>query len=172
MKTFKRTLVILLIVLILIQFVRPARNISASQSPADISTIYPVSANVGFVLKKACYDCHSNNTGYPWYANVQPVVWWLDDHIKEGKRGLNFSEFASYRIGRQYRKLEEVIDEVKKGDMPLQSYTIVHTDARLTWEEQVMLTSWADAIRDTIRAKYPVDSLIRKKQTYSMSGSF
>jgi len=164
MKTFKRILVVLLIVLILIQFFQPARNISASQSPANISTIYPVSANVGTVLKKACYDCHSNNTRYPWYANVQPVAWWLNDHIKEGKRGLNFSEFASYRIGKQYRKLDEVIDEVKKGDMPLQSYTIIHTDAKLTKEEKVMLTRWADALRDTIRTKYPPDSLIRKKQ--------
>ncbi len=129
MKNFKRILVILLIVLILIQFIHPERNLSASPSPAGISTIYPVSANVGTILKEACYDCHSNNTRYPWYANVQPVAWWLDDHTREGKRGLNFSEFASYRIGRQYRKLEQVIDEVKKGDMPLQSYTLIHTDA-------------------------------------------
>ncbi len=163
MKTFKRIIVILLIVLILIQFFRPAQNRSASPSPADISTIYPVSANVNSVLEKACYDCHSNNTRYPWYANIQPVAWWLDDHIREGKHDLNFSEFASYRIGKQYRKLEEVIDLVKKGDMPLQSYTIVHTDAKLTREEKVLLTSWTDALRDTIRAKYPPDSLIRKK---------
>ncbi len=163
MKTFKRMLVILLIVLIAIQFFRPARNRSASPSPADISTIYPVSANVNSVLEKACYDCHSNNTRYPWYANIQPVAWWLDDHIREGKHDLNFSEFASYRIGKQYRKLEEVIDLVKQGDMPLQSYTIVHTDAKLTREEKVLLTSWTDALRDTIRAKYPPDSLNRKK---------
>ena len=163
MKTFKRILVILLIVLILIQFFRPAQNRSVSPSPADISTIYPVSANVNSVLEKACYDCHSNNTRYPWYANIQPVAWWLDDHIREGKHDLNFSVFASYRIGKQYRKLEEVIDLVKKGDMPLQSYTIVHTDAKLTREEKVLLTSWTDALRDTIRAKYPPDSLIRKK---------
>jgi len=163
MKTFKRILVILLIVLILIQFFRPARNISAGPSPADISTIYPVSANVNSVLEKACYDCHSNNTRYPWYVNIQPVAWWLDDHIREGKHDLNFSEFASYRIGKQYRKLEEVIDLVKKGDMPLQSYTIVHTDAKLTREEKVLLTSWADTLRNSIRQKYPPDSLIRKK---------
>ncbi len=91
------------------------------------------------------------------------MAWWLDDHIREGKHDLNFSEFASYRIGKQYRKLEEVIDLVKKGDMPLQSYTIVHTDAKLTREEKVLLTSWTDALRDTIRAKYPPDSLNRKK---------
>ncbi len=163
MKTFKRILVILLIVLILIQFFRPAQNRSASPSPADISTIYPVSANVNSVLEKACYDCHSNNTRYPWYANIQPVAWWLDDHIREGKHDLNFSEFASYRIGKQYRKLEEVVDLVKQGDMPLQSYTIVHIDAKLTREEKVLLTSWTDTLRNSIRQKYPPDSLIRKK---------
>lgn len=88
MKIFKRILLVLLVVLILIQFFRPQRNISASPSPADISTIYPVPANVGSILKKACYDCHSNNTNYPWYANVQPIAWWLNDHVEEGKRGL------------------------------------------------------------------------------------
>ncbi len=164
MKIFKRILLVLLVVLILIQFFRPQRNISASPSPADISTIYPVPANVGSILKKACYDCHSNNTNYPWYANVQPIAWWLNDHVEEGKRGLNFSEFASYRLRKQYHKLEEVIDEVKKGDMPLQSYTLIHADARLTAEDRNALTNWADAIRDTMQAKYPVDSLIQKRR--------
>jgi hypothetical protein len=72
MRTFKRIIVALLVVLIIIQFIRPERNISASPSPADISTVYSIRADVGSILKKACYDCHSNNTRYPWYANVQP----------------------------------------------------------------------------------------------------
>lgn len=164
MRTFKRILVALLVVFILIQFIRSERNIFASPSPADISTVYTIPANVSTVLKKACYDCHSNNTRYPWYANVQPVAWWLNNHIHEGKRGLNFSEFTSYRIGKQYRKLDDVIDEVKKGDMPLQSYTLIHTNARLTAEEKAVLTNWANAIRDTIQSKYPADSLIQKNR--------
>ncbi len=88
----------------------------------------------------------------------------MNDHVEEGKRGLNFSEFASYRLRKQYHKLEEVIDEVKKGDMPLQSYTLIHADARLTAEDRNALTNWADAIRDTMQAKYPVDSLIQKRR--------
>lgn len=136
MKIFKRILLVLLVVLILIQFFRPQRNISASPSPADISTIYPVPANVGSILKKACYDCLATIQIIHGMANVQPIAWWLNDHVEEGKRGLNFSEFASYRLRKQYHKLQEVIDEVKKGDMPLQSYTLIHADARLTAEDR------------------------------------
>jgi hypothetical protein len=164
MKIFKKIILALLIVLIIIQFFHPGKNASTAKSPSDIAVLYPVPQNVASILDKACNDCHSNNTRHPWYNNIQPIAWWLDDHIREGKRELNFNEFASYRIGRQYRKLEEVIDQVKKDEMPLGSYTFIHTDAKLTDEEKASLTQWAQAIRDTIKAKYPADSLVRKKK--------
>jgi hypothetical protein len=163
MKIFRRILIILLVVLILIQFIRPARNISTRQSPNDISTIYTVPSNVSSILKKACNDCHSNNTRYPWYSYIQPVALWLDDHINEGKRGLNFNEFASYPLRRQYHKLEEVVDVIKKDEMPLYSYTIIHQEAKLSEEEKLSLTTWANALRGTMESKYPKDSLVRKK---------
>jgi hypothetical protein len=119
---------------------------------------------VASTLQSSCYDCHSNNTHYPWYANFQPVAWWLADHVKEGKKEVNFSEFATYRIGRQYRKLEEIANEVEEGEMPLQSYTFIHGDAKLSPAQKESLINWASATRDSIKANYPADSLLRPKR--------
>ncbi len=162
-KILKRTFQLLLVAFIIIQFIRPAKNISEGISNNDISKIYAVPADVQAILKTSCYDCHSNNTVYPWYANIQPAAWWLADHVKEGKKELNFSEFASYRIGRQYRKLEEINKEVKENEMPLESYLWIHKDSKLSEQQKLTLANWVTTIRDTIKANYPSDSLVRKK---------
>jgi hypothetical protein len=116
------------------------------------------------ILKTSCYDCHSNNTYYPWYNNIQPVAWWLKNHVDEGKRELNFSEFAAYRIGRQYRKLDEVNKQIKEGEMPLESYTLIHGNAKLNEQQKLMVANWVSAIRDSIKAQYPEDSLKRPQK--------
>ena len=162
-KIFKRTFQILLLAFIVIQFIRPAKNRADGISNNDISKIYAVPADVQAILKTSCYDCHSNNTVYPWYAEIQPAAWWLADHIKEGKKELNFSEFASYRIGRQYRKFEEINKEVKENEMPLESYLWIHKNSKLSDEQKLTLANWVTAVRDTIKANYPADSLVRKK---------
>lgn len=162
-KIFKRIFQILFLIFIVIQFIRPTKNRADNISNNDISKIYAVPADVEAILKSSCYDCHSNNTVYPWYAEVQPVAWWLADHVKEGKKELNFSEFASYRIGRQYRKLEEVNKQVKEGEMPLESYLWIHKNSKLSDEQKLTLANWVTAVRDTIKANYPADSLVRKK---------
>ena len=114
------------------------------------------------ILSKACYDCHSNNTTYPWYASLQPVAWWLGDHIEHGKKELNFSEFGNYAPRKQYRKLEEVIEEVEADKMPLPSYTLIHRDARLKDNERQILINWARDQRQVMAGMYPPDSLARK----------
>lgn len=162
-KILKRTFQILLVAFIVIQFFRPAKNKAEVISKHDISTLYPVPENVLSILKTSCYDCHSNNTVYPWYAEVQPVAWWLDKHIQDGKKDLNFSEFADYRIRRQYKKLEEINELVKEGEMPLESYLWVHKDAKLDQQQKLLLATWVQSVRDTIKAAYPPDSLVRKK---------
>lgn len=162
MRIIKKLLIILLIAFVIIQFFRPEKNRSA-QSPNDISTLYAVPADVQPILAKACNDCHTNNTKYPWYAEIQPVAWWLADHVEEGKKELNFSEFASYRLRKQYHKMEETAEMVKEGEMPLNSYTWMHGDAKLTTEERQKLTAWADGVRKQMEAKYPMDSLVRKQ---------
>ena len=165
-KIIKPIALVLLAALIVIQFFKPERNLSSIQgaSANDISKLYPVPQEVASILKTSCYDCHSNNTHYPWYSNFQPVAWWLADHVKEGKKEINFSEFASYRIGKQYKKLEEIYSEVEEGEMPLESYTLIHGDAKLSPSQKEKLMSWASEIRDSIKAHNPADSLQRPKK--------
>ena len=162
-KFFKRFFLILLIIFIGSQFVRPAKNKSEGIGLNDITTKYAIPNDVMAVLKTSCYDCHSNNTVYPWYAEIQPVTWWLNNHIVDGKKDLNFSEFASYRIRRQYRKMEEVGELVKDDKMPISSYTLIHKDAVLNDQQKLILYNWVETVRDTIEANYPKDSLVRKK---------
>ncbi len=158
----KKILIALLVVLVAIQFVRPARNVSADTTK-DISTLYPMPDSVKVVVNKACADCHSNKTVYPWYASVAPLSFWLDHHVNEGKGEINFNEFASYRIGKQNHKLKEVIEQIQENKMPLSSYTLIHKEAKLTDAEKEILIDWCQNIMDTIKAKYPADSLKSKR---------
>lgn len=163
-KKIKIFLLILLGAFIIIQFFHPAKNINAGPEAIakDISTVFSIPDSVKNILQTSCYDCHTNNTKYPWYAAIQPAAWWLNDHIEEGKKELNFNEFASFRIRRQYKKLDEIIKEVEEDEMPLSSYTLIHTDAKLSSEQKKTLTDWAKNMRDTMKAHYPADSLIKK----------
>ena len=160
----KKILFVLLIILIVIQFFHPARNKVEGEQPNNVSKLYPVSSDVKNILDKACMDCHSNNTAYPWYSKIQPVDWWMTHHVNEGKRELNFDEFATYNLRRQYHKLEEVMKQVKDNEMPISSYTWIHKDAILTTAEQNGLINWADSIRNEMKRKYPIDSLERKNK--------
>lgn len=143
----------LLTVFILIQFIRPARNNSGQVLRTDVTKIIHVPANVLNVFQKACYDCHSNNTRYPWYVNVQPVAWMLASHIKNGKENLNFSEFGSYSPRKQANKLRAIAKTMNEGSMPLSSYTIMHADGKLTKESKDLVSGWALKTRDSLMAK-------------------
>ena len=162
-KFFKGFLLLLLVAFVLIQFFRPAKNRSTIPGTNHISKLYAVPQDVGNILKTSCYDCHSNNTVYPWYAHVQPVAWWLNGHIKDGKKDLNFDEFASYSLRKQFKKMEEIDDLVEKDKMPLNSYLWIHKDAKLNQQQKLAISGWVETVRDTMKAKYPPDSLIRKK---------
>ena len=130
--------------------------------PNHISNLKAIPANVNAILVKACNDCHSNNTEYPWYARIQPIAWWLDKHVREGKKHLNFDEYTNRSARYQFHKMEETIEMVKDGEMPLDSYTWAHRDAKLDDAEKAAITDWANAVMDELRTRYPVDSLVRK----------
>jgi hypothetical protein len=155
----KRILLILLIVLIAIQFIKPQKNIHSGLQPNDISTLYAVPANVDSILVKACKDCHSNNTRYPWYNKMQPVAWFLDNHVRDGKKSFNLNEFTTYPAWRQYDKISEIKKQIDKGDMPLSSYTWIHKDASLTDAEKNTIENWSEGIKKQMAVKYPQDSL-------------
>src|SRR4029078_1953266 len=110
----KRILLIVLAILVIIQFIRPARNISSTQSANAIEKHYEVPDTVKKMMEVSCNDCHTNNTDYPWYTNIQPVGWWMQWHVNDGKRHVNYEEFASYTPKRQYKKLEETAEMVKE----------------------------------------------------------
>ena len=111
---------------------------------------YPPPANVRQILVTSCYDCHSNTTRYPWYAQIQPLGWWLKSHIDDGKNELNFSEFADYSAKHKKEKLGSAQDEVRDKSMPLKSYLWIHRDARLTPEQIKALSDWFDTVIDKI----------------------
>ena len=164
MKKFIRPLLLgLLAVFFLIQFYRPARNLSNIQTH-HVSTKYTVPAEVEAILQSACYDCHSNQTQYPWYAEIQPVAYWLAGHVNEGKRKLNLSEFTNRKVSWQNHKFEEILEVMEEGNMPLDSYTWTHGEARLSEQQVKTLVTWVQSNMDLLRAQYPADSLIYKKK--------
>lgn len=159
----KKILLGLALIIVLIQFIRPEKNNSNIQTN-HIANKYIMPQEVKEIFAKACDDCHSNNTRYPWYAHIQPVAWWLDSHVKDGKRHLNLSELGGRRINLQNHKLEEIIEMVDKKEMPLESYTLIHRDAKLTDPERTWIINWAKSSMDYIRANYPADSLVMPKR--------
>lgn len=162
-KVLKVILVILIIAFVIIQFIRPAKNSGAEIAEKNITAKYQIPANAQQILNASCYDCHSNTTHYPWYSNIQPVAWMLNDHIVEGKKELNFSTFTDYPIWRQYKKFKEIGKEVKDGEMPLTSYTLLHRDALLTPGQKLALQDWAANAMKNMEAQYPADSLVQPK---------
>ena len=161
MKIIKLVFLVLVLAFVLMQFVRAGKNNSLVPPENNIGQQIPVPADVDSILKLSCYNCHSNNTVYPWYAEIQPVGWWLAGHIRDGKRGLNFDEFANYPIWRQYRKLEQIKEQIEKGEMPYPPYLWIHRNARLSPEKKSTVISWCLTSRKTMAAKYPTDSLRR-----------
>lgn len=155
----------LLAIFVIAQFIRPEKNLSDDRTYA-ITTAYDVPQDVAQIMKVACNDCHSNRTRYPWYANIQPAAWWLEDHVREGKGELNFSEFTNKAIAVQNHKLEEVIEKIEEGEMPLPEYTYLglHPEANLSDTQKNKLIEWARAQMAMLAESYPPDSLVRRKR--------
>ncbi|MCC6415755.1 MAG: heme-binding domain-containing protein [Opitutaceae bacterium] len=151
MRHLKALLALLIVALVFIQFIRPDKNLySAAPGPDDLLVMHPPSAAVRDTLQRACYDCHSNHTRYPWYAEIQPLAWWLDRHIRDGKEHLNFSQFGRYTPKRQLSKLDDLIGAIEDGTMPLTSYQFLHADARLSAADIDLLVAWVEDVQDQI----------------------
>jgi len=155
----------LLAIVFLMQALRPEKNLSADNT-FHLSNKYEVPDSIENLLKNACYDCHSNLTFYPVYAEIQPVGWWLANHVNNGKKHLNFSEFTKRPIAVQNHKLEEMIEMLTEKEMPLPSYTwfSLHANARLSDEQRQELINWAKEQMDFLSNNYPADSLVLKRK--------
>lgn len=147
MKILKKILIGLLVVFIAIQFYRPEKNVSTENDTAAFMQETNPPEEVRTILKTTCFDCHSNNTVYPWYNNIAPISFWLADHIEEGKSELNFSEWATYSDKKKDHKLEELYEETEKRAMPLKEYTWTHEEARLTQAQIDAVVKWAKDTR-------------------------
>lgn len=135
------------VIFLLMQLYQPSRNTDNGKVlPSHITKQYNVPDSVNIILATSCYDCHSNNTRYPWYSYIQPARLFMERHIRNGKKKLNFSEFGNYSKRRQENKLEGISKQVKAGEMPLYSYTILHKNAKLTIQQKETLIRWIDDI--------------------------
>lgn len=147
MKRYRKTLTFLLIVIVLIQFIQPKKNLSNGIAEHDISKAYVIPEHVHQTFTQKCYDCHSNHTDYPWYFNVQPIGWWLAAHIYDGKQNLNFSEFKKYEQDQAEQKLNEIVDAVISRNMPMGGYVFLRPHTGLTDEDEQAIISWAKSAK-------------------------
>lgn len=147
---FKKIGLGLVAVLIILQLIRPTKNEGMALAETDILHADSVPADVEKILKNSCYDCHSNHTSYPWYTNIQPIGLWMQWHVNDGKKELNFSEFKNYKLKRQKHKFEEISEVIEEHEMPLWSYTFIHTETKLSAEQTTILTIWAKQAAEKI----------------------
>lgn len=143
--TKKKIILGLIIVLVIMQAFRIDKTTKPLDASSDFISVTGANTEVAAILKTTCYDCHSDQPVYPWYTNIAPVSWWIKHHINEGSGHLNFSVWGSYKDKRKHHKLEECIEMVEEGEMPMSSYTLMHGDAKLTDAQKLQLVEFFKA---------------------------
>lgn len=133
-----------ILVLFLLQFFQPERNSAPLDRELDMLTLVSPPEAIADNIRKACYDCHSNQTAYPWYSRISPLSWYLNKHIQEGKAELNFSEYGQLDKADKIGVFADFYDVLDAGTMPLQSYLLIHKEARLSPEDSEALSTWSD----------------------------
>ncbi len=147
----KKILVILLVGFILLQFFPIDKNNPAPTPKMDFLMIKNTPESTANLIRTGCYDCHSNESKYPWYSNIQPFGWFLKDHIEEGRKELNFSTFATYEPKRQAHKLNEAAEQIEKGEMPIESYLLGHSEAKFSAAQKDQLVKYFRMVESEIR---------------------
>ena len=151
-KILKWTAIVLAVAFVGIQFVRPARINPPIDDAKTIQAKINVPPDVDAILARSCNDCHSNKTDWIWYTNVAPVSWYTSHHVDEGRRELSFSEFGGYSSKKAARKLEEICDQVKSGEMPLWDYVILHPSAKLSETDKQTICDWTTQEQEKLQA--------------------
>ena len=150
MKVLKIIAWIALGALVVIQFFPTDKNESYTTPETDFVLVNKVPSEIENQLMQSCYDCHSNNTVYPWYSKIQPAARFLEDHIKEGKAELNFNEWDNYSDRRKKSKLRSIIKQIESGEMPLDSYTLIHRDAIFSEKEKEAVLNYMKTLKDDL----------------------
>lgn len=143
----KKILLGLVAFFITIQLIRIDKTNPAYNEAEDFLTVTQAPADMAALVKTACYDCHSHQSAYPWYTNIAPVSWLIANHIKEGRQHLNFSTWSSYPAEKAAHKLEECAEEVSEGEMPMKSYVLMHSEAKMTDAQKEKLVAWFNELR-------------------------
>jgi Haem-binding domain len=146
----QKILIVLLVIFIGIQFIRPARNNGVAETVTDITHYVKVPDTVINILKTSCYDCHSNHTVYPWYVNINPVGLWMKNHIDDGKQAINFSDLSGFSKKKLDHRMKDIANQVDSNEMPLTSYTFIHRYAKLDTIQIQMIKNWTIAARKEI----------------------
>tara|TARA_R110002051_G_scaffold201145_1_gene267894 strand:- start:859 stop:1326 length:468 start_codon:yes stop_codon:yes gene_type:complete len=146
MKILKKVLIVLLVALVLIQFYRPEKNAAEYRDVASFETETKPSPEIKAILENNCYDCHSNKTEYPWYAEVAPISFVIADHVEEGNEHFNVSQWDTYSLKKKDHKLDELIEEVQEGEMPENGYALIH--GKMTEQEKGALIKWVNQVRE------------------------
>jgi len=149
-KNIKKIGFVLLAIFLGMQIIPRSYNLNDKEDTNDILTLYNAPKEIETLIKTSCYDCHSNNTKYPWYNKIQPIAWFMQGHIKEGKEELNFSEFATYSKRKQKSKIKSILSQIKDDEMPLWSYSLIHRDAKLSAEDKKMLEEWLNEQKENL----------------------
>lgn len=142
-----RVLLLIVVVLLGIQAIRPNRTVPEVDPSKDFVAIYPGEPEIEQMFKDACYDCHSYETKYPWYSEIAPLSWILQDHVNHGRGHLNFNEWGNRGKAKRSHALEEMVEETMDGEMPLKPYANMHPEAQLTAEQRKQLASWWKGLR-------------------------
>lgn len=149
-KLRKYSFVFLILFIVILQFIKPDTGNPPEDKNNFIATHIQVPENVFSKLEKACFDCHSNRTVWPWYGKISPVVYLIDHDVKEGRRELNFSEWGNYEKKKMIKKLEEIESEVSGGEMPPGIYKPLHTESKLSDEDRKLITDWAKFSKENL----------------------
>lgn len=151
MKIVKIIALVLVVCFVGIQFMPTELNQSNIVPKTDFLLVNNTPKNISTLLQTSCYDCHSNNTSYPWYNKIQPIAWFLENHIADGKEELNFNNWDTYSTRRTNSKLKSIINQIKNNEMPLSSYTLIHKNAKLSTSEKTLVIDYIKKLKGNLK---------------------
>ncbi|MDY7396775.1 heme-binding domain-containing protein [Aureibaculum sp. 2210JD6-5] len=150
MRIVKIIALVILLCFVGIQFMSTELNQTTVVPKTDFLLVNNPPKDISTLLEGSCYDCHSNNTNYPWYNKIQPIAWFLENHIADGKEELNFNEWDAYSNRRKNSKLKSIMSQLKDDEMPLSSYTLIHRDAKLSKSEKTLVIDYIKKLKDNL----------------------
>ncbi len=149
----KKVVFLIMVIFVLLQLIPTNLPEPVTDNPDDLLKTAKVPTEVAALLKKSCYDCHSNETVYPWYAHIVPVSFLVKRDIEEGKKELNFSLWGQLKKSKKAKMLDEISEEISEGDMPMKIYTLIHRDAVLSEKDKELLINWTESYAESLFSK-------------------